>query len=373
MAGLYFHIPFCKQACHYCDFYFSTTAKYQEELINSMVSEIALHEDWEYKKLHTIYFGGGTPSLLSTRELSNLIDAVGRNFEIDTHAEISLEANPDDLTKKKLIDFKSQGINRLSVGIQSFNGKSLEKINRAHSARQAHEAIQLAMETGFSNLSADLIYGLPGSTSRTVKKDLVQLLEYQIPHISIYGLTVEHNTVFGRWVKKGRIVLPDNDEQAEQMEMIMELMDNHGYIQYEVSNFCKPGYESRHNSAYWKGVPYLGIGPSAHSFDGTNRWFNINNNSRYLKSIARKEIPRTMEFLTSKDRLNDYILTSIRTIDGCDLTFVKEQWHLDLREHNTSLIDRWIEMNYLTFQENKLALTKEGRLIADEIAYQLFL
>ncbi|MFM7193995.1 MAG: radical SAM family heme chaperone HemW, partial [Bacteroidota bacterium] len=303
MAGLYLHIPFCSKACHYCDFHFSTDTRYREEMIMCIIRELELQQ--ELSNLagpETIYLGGGTPSLLFPAELERLFNAVHRLFRIDQEAEITLEANPEDLTTEKLTHLRRLGVNRLSIGVQSFHEETLRMMNRAHSGEQAMNAIHRSREAGFSNLSLDLIFAVPGRTTELLKQDLDQLLSIHPEHISTYGLTIEERTVFGKRFSRGQFSPASEDQNADEFELIMDTLGEAGYRQYEVSNFARPGYLSNHNSNYWRDVPYVGIGPGAHSYTGTTRFSNVANNHKYMAAIKAGELPRTVEALGREDR-----------------------------------------------------------------------
>ena len=290
MPGLYLHIPFCKQACHYCDFHFSTSMALKGKLVDALVREVELRRDYlgEQATLETIYFGGGTPSLLTAGELDTLFAAIHRHFQIAPQAEITLEANPDDLTADKLRELANSPINRLSIGLQSFHEPHLRLMNRAHTAAESARSVRLAQEAGFENISVDLIYGVPAPDHGIWEQDMAAVFALQVPHLSCYALTIEPDTVFGRRLRKGQFTPPPDDFVARQFELLLAQMSAHGYEQYEITNFCLPGRESRHNSNYWRGVPYLGLGPSAHSFDGTSREFAVANNTRYVTSLLER-------------------------------------------------------------------------------------
>ncbi|MEI7670074.1 MAG: radical SAM family heme chaperone HemW, partial [Pseudomonadota bacterium] len=317
MAGLYLHIPFCKQACTYCDFHFSTSMQQREELVDSLIKEIKFQADYlPEKKLDTIYFGGGTPSLLTIDELERIFESIQQYFTISSNAEITLEANPDDLTANYLCKLRHTPINRLSIGIQSFRDEDLKMMNRAHNAKQAKRVVPEAADMGFENLSVDLIYGIPDLKMEDWKKNLDTAIALPVNHLSCYCLTVEPRTALAWQVQKGISKAVDDDEAANQYEWLIEKTEIAGIPWYEVSNFGKPGFQSRHNSNYWNGIPYLGIGPSAHSFNGRNRQWNIRNNPLYIKSINEGKVPLEAESLTTEQRFNETVLTSLRTRKG---------------------------------------------------------
>ncbi|MEQ9288414.1 MAG: radical SAM family heme chaperone HemW [Cyclobacteriaceae bacterium] len=367
MAGIYIHIPYCKQACHYCDFHFSTNLKTKPDLIGAICSEIKLRDNYlSSNKINTIYFGGGTPSMLTSPELEAILRAVYEQFEVSGKAEITLEANPDDLSDENLKNFRSQGINRLSIGIQSFNDSFLKKFNRAHTADMAKEAVDKARIAKFDNISVDLIFGIPDQSLSEFKDDLQKVIGLNPEHVSIYGLTIEENTVFGKWEKSKKLKPIDEEIAAQQFELIMDYLPEAGFRQYEVSNFCREGYESRHNSSYWDGKEYLGVGPSAHSFNGKTRQYNITNNMKYIHSIAKGEIPCEVEVLSKTDRINEYILTKIRTEPGICFEEMKSRFGFNFEKIYEEKI-KYYRNTGLILTNDRLVLTKAGRLVADAI------
>ncbi len=373
MAGIYLHIPFCKQACHYCDFHFSTNQQQKTTMVRAMVQEISIQKNYlGDDPVSTIYLGGGTPSLLTGDELQTLLSAVHENFEVTALPEITLEANPDDLTAAKLKLFKACGINRLSIGIQSFHNPHLHFLNRAHNADEARQCVKIAQEEGFDNISIDLIYAIPAEDHRLWQQDLQTAMQLHPQHISSYCLTIEEKTVFGQWLKKGRFREAEEDFAAEQFEILLHTLQAHGYEQYEISNFSLPGYHSRHNSNYWKKEKYLGIGPSAHSYDQVSRQYNVAHNVRYLKALAENRLAYEKEWLQPQDQINEYILTGLRTKWGCDLMKIKTELQYDLYAHNAPYIEDLIARGLATLQDQHLILTPQGKLLADRIASDLF-
>ena len=376
MSGLYLHIPFCKQACHYCDFHFSTSLALKSRLVEALTQELALRADYlgPHPVLETIYFGGGTPSLLTTVELNQLIEAIHRHFRVVENAEITLEANPDDLTVAKVRELAASPINRLSIGLQSFHEPHLQLMNRAHSAPESTAAVRQAQEAGFENISLDLIYGVPASSHGIWEQDMARAFALQVPHLSCYALTIEPDTVFGRQLKKGAFRPPADEFVAHQFEMLLTEMTRHGYEQYEISNFCRPGRESRHNSAYWRGVPYLGLGPSAHSFNGTSRQHTLANNPQYVAAVLeRHEVPATIETLSATDRANEYLMTSLRTARGTDLRYLRTVLGVDLPCHRAEYLHYLQTSNWARLSaEEVLTLTDKGKLLADQITLELF-
>jgi oxygen-independent coproporphyrinogen-3 oxidase len=373
MAGIYFHIPFCKQACHYCDFHFSTSLTRQDEMIAAMRDELLFRKEYlPQMPVETIYFGGGTPSILSSHHLESLFQTLDKHYSVSPGAEITLEANPDDLTREKLEHWKKLGINRLSIGVQTFQDSLLMKLNRAHQARQAIDAIGLACDSGFKNVSLDLIYALPGSTTAHLETDIHQALELAPQHISIYGLTIEEKTAFGHWFRKGKLKTVSEKEEVSQFELLMDQLPRAGYEQYEISNFAKEGFQARHNSNYWKGAWYLGIGPSAHSFHETSRQFNIPNNAQYVASLKEGKIPATVEQLSRTNQINEYLFTRLRTKWGIDLSELKARWGYDLAFEQSESLNPYLKDGYLHQQGSVITLTRKGKLLADQIASDFF-
>lgn len=374
MAGIYIHIPFCKQACHYCDFHFSTDTGIRKEMTGAIVKEIFLRKAYlGGEPVHTIYFGGGTPSLLALEELNNILSVIRSSFKVSDSAEITLEANPDDLTTEKLNEIKALGVNRLSIGIQSFDDAVLRYLNRAHDGASSRKSFDRARAAGFNNISIDLIYAIPETDHTSWRRNIDQAVLLDPEHISSYSLTIEPKTVFGHRLKKGELNPPDDDLAATQLEMLVNTLVASGYDQYEVSNFGKPGYYSQHNSSYWRQEKYLGAGPSAHSFDGSSRQFNVSNNYQYLRSITASVIPAEREVLSREDRINDYLLTTLRTNWGCDLTFLKKEYDYDLLASHHGYIRQLVGNKYALVENNFFKLTARGKLLADRISSDLFL
>ena len=375
MAGLYLHIPFCKQACHYCDFHFSTSMGLKSRLVDAIVRELELRRSYlpADATLDTIYFGGGTPSLLTAEELDQIFAAIHRHFAVAPQAEITLEANPDDLSAEKLAELKANGINRLSIGLQSFHEPHLRLMNRAHTAEESTTAVRRAQDAGFENISIDLIYGVPASGHHIWEADLANAFALGVPHVSAYALTIEPGTAFGYRLQKGTFKAAPDEFVATQFEMLLAAMRAHGYTQYEISNFCQPGRESRHNANYWRGVPYLGLGPSAHSYDGQNRQFTLANNPQYVAAVLeRGEVPITLDLLTATDRANEYLLTTLRTAQGCDLAHLRTHHGLDLAATRAAYLAELQANGWATIQHEILTLTDAGKLLADHITLELF-
>ncbi len=373
MAGIYIHIPFCKQACHYCDFHFSTSMRQKHNVVNAICREIELQRAYlPAGPLQTIYLGGGTPSLLTEAELATIFETINRYFTVATNAEITLEANPDDLTVAKIQELKNSPVNRLSIGLQSFHEPHLRLMNRAHSALESRISVQRAQEAGFENITVDLIYGVPAPDHRIWENNLEQVFALQVPHVSCYALTIEPKTALGNWTRKGKFTPPEDEFVATQFEMLLAQMAAQGYIQYEISNFSQPGRESRHNSNYWKGVPYLGIGPSAHSFNGTSRQYNVANNTQYLAALALNQIPATIEHLSPADQANEYLMTTLRTIWGSDLHVIKERYGFDLQQSHREYLISLTQRGLAELNIPLLTLTNRGKLLADQITLDLF-
>jgi len=371
---LYLHTPFCRQACHYCDFHFSTLMRDKGKMIRAMVRELKIQKDYlASDDLHTVYFGGGTPSLLSEKELATIMDAIKKQYHLKPDAEITLEANPDDLSEATLAMLADQGINRLSIGIQSFHDPHLRFMNRIHTAQEAEASVKLAQDAGITNLSVDLIYAIPAANDDILLSDIEKTLALGVEHISAYCLTVEPRTAFGNWTKTGKMAPIEDEFAARQFEILMSKLQKAGFEQYEISNFTKNQKYSRHNSAYWQRQPYLGIGPSAHSYNGMSRQYNVSNNAKYLEGTKNKELPMTREVLTPEDQVNEYLLTGLRTKWGCRLDFLQELSGGIFLLKTGEEIFRLNEVGWLHSREGLLLLTEKGKLFADQVASRLFL
>jgi len=372
MAGLYIHIPFCKQACHYCDFHFSTSLNKKSELVNALCKEMVLRKEEIPGPLQTIYFGGGTPSLLDAEDLQQIFKTIDDHFEVVEAPEITLEANPDDLTEDKLKILAASRINRLSIGVQSFFEEDLKLMNRAHNANEALRCLQLAKQY-FDNISIDLIYGMPDMSDSRWHENLDQAIALDIPHISSYALTVEPNTALQKFIEKG-VVKPVDDAIAQKhFETLLAHMEKAGFENYEFSNFGKPGYFSQNNTAYWTGKPYLGIGPSAHSFDGNTRSWNINNNPKYIKAIAADTLPIERETLSTTDKYNEYVMTGLRTIWGVSLEKIEKDFGLKFRTYVLQQAQKHIEEHLLFLDDDRIVVTKKGKFLSDGLASDLFI
>jgi len=373
MAGIYIHIPFCKQACFYCDFHFSTSLKKKDALISCLVKEIELRKKALNNQIvETIYFGGGTPSMLSAKEISLLIAAVYKHHTVVASPEITLEANPDDLSEEKIIELSHTPINRLSIGVQSFFEKDLKLMNRAHSSSEAHTSLEIATRY-FENISIDLIYGIPGLTHEEWQQNLQTALNFNVSHISSYALTVEPKTALEKLIKKGKIEKVDEVLAQEQFFILRDLLEKANFVHYELSNFGKENYFSKNNTAYWLGKSYLGIGPSAHSFDGKQRSWNVRNNTQYIKEIELNKLPIESEVLSVTDRYNEYVMTGLRTIWGVSLEKIKTDFGPKYVTYIQTESEKYIQQKLLYVEANTLKTTKEGAFLVDGIAAHLFL
>ncbi len=373
MSGIYIHIPFCKQACHYCDFHFSTSMAKKDSMLEALKKELFLRKD-EFKdeEVGTIYFGGGTPSVLDTNEINDLIITVQSHYKVIENPEITLEANPDDLSNGKIVQLSQSEVNRLSIGIQSFFEEDLKMMNRAHNATEAEACIAEAVKF-FDNISIDLIYGIPGMSNERWRQNIEKALSFGIPHISSYALTVEPKTALASFIKKGLIPPVDDTLAQRHFQILYERLTDQGYDCYEVSNFGKPGYYSKNNTSYWLGKKYMGIGPSAHSYDGERRSWNISNNPTYLKAIDLGELPMTSEELSRTDKYNEYVMTGLRTSWGVSLDRIRlefgEKYHVYITEQTKKYVDR----DLLTIAKGQLVATKKGKFLVDGIASDLFM
>lgn len=373
MAGVYIHIPFCVKQCSYCDFHFSTTyAPYRERMLKALEKELLLRSgQYTGKVLETIYFGGGTPSLLSGGEIGKLLQAIERSYATANEKEITLECNPDDCSDENLRAWREAGVNRLSIGIQSFTDHQLDWMNRTHTAHEGAGAVRRAAKAGFRSLTVDLMYGLPGLTGEEWKAQLDRVIALDVDHISAYCLTIEEKTPLAKWVKGGKIHPPDADQQSEQFEQLVETLAQAGYEQYEISNFARSQGYSKHNTAYWKGKSYIGIGPSAHGFNGTQRYWNVAGNHKYMQAIESGTLPETVETLSDHDRFNELLLVGLRTKWGVekqklfDVIQPGDQWFRRAAQYKST--------GKLVESETHYILTLEGRLLADAIASDLFL
>lgn len=373
MAGIYLHIPYCRKACIYCDFHFSTLLGNKADLLRAMMAELEMRKDYlRNERIESIYFGGGTPSVMTDSETSTMIGLIERWFEVSPDAEITLEANPDDLNRKHLAELKKAGVNRLSIGIQSFDDEVLQWMNRSHTAQQVTEALTMAREEGFENITVDMIYGIPGKGMDYWQQQLEKLLKLDVPHISAYALTVEKETVLDNWIRKGKAPSPDEDLAHRQFLMTSESLTTAGYEHYELSNFARPGHRAVHNSAYWKSRPYLGLGPSAHSFDGDSRQWNVSNNRLYESAINSGEVHFEREDLSTADRLNERIMTALRTAEGLDLEQVDRDFGVEFHEHIIKEAREALGKGQLQLANQCLYIPTAQRFFSDGIAASLF-
>lgn len=373
MAGIYLHIPFCRQACHYCNFHFSTQLRHQDDLVDALVREMESRADYlDHAPLSTIYLGGGTPSLLNRQALEKIFEAVFRLHTVTPGAEITLEGNPDDLSAEYLRDLRTYTpVNRLSIGIQSFFEEDLVWMHRAHNARQAEACLEEAQIAGFENLTVDLIYGAPTTTDAHWLENLDRVARSGVPHLSCYALTVEQGTALAHFIHQKKSPPVEEEQAARQFALLLEFADRHGYRQYEISNFAKTGWEARHNSSYWTGAPYLGIGPSAHSFDGRERRWNVANNALYTKSLEAGGVYWESEVLTAEDKFNEYVMTGLRTSEGCRIDRL-EQLGATFAQTFRQQAERFRQTGLLEEAQGAWRLTKAGRFLADGIAADLF-
>ncbi len=374
MPGLYIHIPFCKQACHYCDFHFVTSLRNKKQMLEAMHQEMRLQQHFFPLKepLQSIYFGGGTPSMLHEAEIEEFLALADTLFGISAKAEITLEANPDDVSLGRLATWHQMGINRLSLGIQSFSDAVLQWANRAHSAQQALNAIEWIQKSDFQNFTIDLMYGFPHFTKTSFKAELQQFLAIQSPHISAYNLTIEKNTYFGKQKKLGKLKTLNESAELWQMEYTMETLQTHGYEQYEISNFAKSGFRAVHNAAYWHGSPYLGIGPSAHSYKPHQRFLNPPINKNYIDGLKSGRLVCLAEDLSQEDRTNEYLLTNLRLSEGISLAYLRELGY-DLLQNHADTLDEYQKRGLIQISDGYLVLTQTGKVVADMIAQYFFI
>ncbi len=372
MSGIYIHIPYCKQACHYCNYHFSTSLKNKENVISSMIKEIEIKSIGYNDLIQTIYFGGGTPSFFETKEINKIINSIFKKFKISPSPEITLEANPDDLSKTKLIELSESYINRLSIGVQSFNDVELKLMNRSHNSKDAKNCIDDALKY-YDNISIDLIFGMPNSNLKTWESNLNHVTNWNLNHMSAYALTIEPKTALESFVKKNIIKPLDEDLVFEQHEFMCNKMSKHEYVNYELSSFAKKGYLSRNNSAYWLRKKYIGIGPSAHSFDGTYRSWNVSNNNIYIKNISNNKMFSEREKLSIIDKYNEYVMTGLRTTWGISLTYLENNFGLFYKKHFENRIIKYANSSLVVNKDNIFTTTIKGKFLADGIASELFL
>ncbi len=372
MAGIYIHIPYCKQACHYCDFYFSTSLNSKQAYLAALAKEMDLRMAYlADEPIHSVYLGGGTPSLLTEDDLAGIFNELNRHFSIAPDAEVTLEANPDDLSPQKLNQLRNSPVNRLSIGIQSFEDEDLVYMNRSHTVAMGTEAVQMAREYGFKNISIDLIYGTPGLSDELWRRNIRKAVALGVQHISCYALTVEPRTALDHFIRSGSITGPVDEQSSVHFEILLEEMKKNGFIQYEISNFAREGFYSRHNSNYWLNEAYLGLGPSAHSYNGLSRQWNVRNTNQYIRSIEQGKVGFELETLLPNTIYNEYILTSLRTIWGTDLNRIRMMGENYLRTCEKE-VQKYIQSGDVIRKESQLFLSDKGKLIADRISSDLF-
>lgn len=372
MAGLYIHIPFCRRKCHYCNFYSLASVKYFDDLVSVLVKEIAIRKGEITTPLETIYFGGGTPSMLKDCHLEMLMETIYKNYSFTKNPEITLEANPEDISKQQLQHYKKNAINRLSIGIQSFFDNELKYLNRIHSAQKAIESVKLSQDEGFNNISIDLIYGLPNATSASWSKNLEQAFQLRVPHLSCYALTVEPNTALDRFIEKGYMKNVSDELFEEQFEILLNKTNELGYQQYEISNFCLDELYAIHNTNYWFGKTYLGIGPSAHSYDGMKRQWNVAHLKKYMDSITKGEVRSESELLTPVQKFNEFVMTRLRTRWGISLPELEKQFGEKFLTHFTGNIKKYLNSGHLQKTSDRITLTRTGKFVSDGIIANLF-
>ena len=373
MAGIYLHIPYCKQKCTYCNFHFSTNTKNVNEMINAMLIEIENKKDYLLgEEVETIYFGGGTPSFIQTSHINSLIKKIFSLFQVKGDAEITLELNPDDISENKLRELKATGINRLSIGVQSFHDEDLKFMNRSHNGNMARKSIAIAKKLGFKNITIDLIYGLPNLSNKKWGENLNIVKQLKINHFSAYALTVEPKTKLDYLIKNKKLD-PISDEKIEEhFKILQESSERIGFVQYEISNFCKEKVISKHNSSYWKKKKYIGIGPSAHSFNGNSRQWNIKSNSKYILKLKRQQEYYEIEKLSENEKYNEYVLTTLRTMWGINQKYLTKNYNKEINLKFTALIKKWVESGDVIKENENFKLSKKGMLMADGIASDLF-
>ena len=372
MAGIYIHIPFCKKACHYCNFHFSTQLKYIDDFTKAIIQEIEIQKNYLSQPIETLYFGGGTPSLLPMDDFHKILDKLRSVYSLDSNIEFTIEANPDDIQPKQVNAWKKAGVNRLSIGIQSFQPAALQWMNRAHTTEQAHEAIRAAQGEGIENISIDLIYGTPHLTNDDLKADLAMIDQYQIQHLSCYALTVEEKTALHAMIQNKKIDRVHPEHQAAHFEIITNYTEKIGMEHYEISNFSKPGFRSKHNSNYWKGIPYLGLGPSAHSYNKNTRQWNVANNQLYFSTLEKKELPFEIEQLPVATKYNEYMMISLRCMEGFSLEYITQNFGPEFHAHTLEITQGFLAKKWLNETSLGYSLTKSAKFFADGIASDFF-
>jgi len=375
MAGIYIHIPYCKVACHYCNFHFSTNTAHLNDFTDALLREIELQKDYlNSEKIETLYFGGGTPSVLSKEQSDKIFSALREHFNLSDICELTLEANPDDIDDEKLQQWKFAGVNRLSIGIQSFFDEDLKWMNRAHDAKNAKESLRIAKETGFNNLNIDLIYGLPEMSDEHWKENLETFLSFDVPHLSAYCLTVEPKTALEKMIASGKKKPVDENAASRHFEMLVSFMEANGYEHYEISNFTKPGKYAVHNSSYWKGAKYIGLGPSAHSYNGTARQWNVSNNIQYINFLLKEnKLLFETEHLSTENRFNELLMTRLRTMWGLDLKSLESDFPQKMIAEFKDEMSSYLILGELMLENDVLKLSPKGKFIADKIISDLMI
>jgi len=372
MAGVYIHIPFCKSFCSYCDFYSVTDCSETDALVEAITREAAIRSGYLYNEtVDTIYLGGGTPSLLSVMQAEKILAAVRNNFRVDAYPEITVEINPDDIRAGYISSLSVLGVNRISVGVQSWDDGRLKYLGRRHTARQSAEALETVFREGIKNVSADLIYGIPGMTTAGLRQDIEKTLTYPVTHISAYHLTIEKGTPLHRLKEKGKLTETDEETSSSMFMLLINLLKEKGFLHYEISNFALEGYISKHNSAYWKQVPYIGLGPSAHSFDRRSRQWNISDVKEYIRSVNEGNVSFEREELDRLTLFNEYIMTALRTVWGIDLTYVENSFDKELHDYLVNMSGKYIRYGLMKRERDTLTLTDQGRMISDNIIAEL--
>ncbi len=372
MAGIYIHIPFCRKACTYCDFHFSTKQNYMDDMVKAICQEAVLRSNYLNQKVETVYFGGGTPSLLNADQLNKIVKTLNQNFDLAQHLEVTLEANPEDLTFEKLHSFRQTLINRLSIGVQSLNNDILRFFNRNHNADLALKSIQLAQNEGFKNINVDFIFGIPKLSLCNFFKDVQKIIALNIPHLSVYGLTVEPQTALYHQKQTKQFLPLDDEIFAEHYKKLVYFLKKHDYEAYEISNYARNQSYAQHNTNYWKHKPYLGLGPSAHSYNGHSRQVNVSNNKLYIKNLTKKKLPCQIEYLSKNQKINEYLLTALRTKWGYDNRIAKKNYGYDIFKKQPKKIENFQKQGLLKVENEMLTLTLEGKLLADTITESFF-
>lgn len=373
MAGIYIHIPFCRKACHYCNFHFSTQTKHIEDFTKALIQEIQLQKNYLQAPVETLYFGGGTPSLLNPSAFEAIYEAIQAHYTLSDNLEFTVEANPDDLDLEKAKSLKSLGVNRLSIGIQSFQPDALQWMNRAHSVEQSHAALTNVKLAGFENISTDLIYGTPHLSDSDLLADIQWLKHYEVPHISCYALTVEEKTALHTLIQNKKMDAVDSAHQARQFDIVVDALNRNGLEHYEISNFAKPGKRSKHNSNYWNRIPYLGLGPSAHSYNQGSRQWNIANNALYIQSIEKGIVPFEIETLELTTQYNEYMMIALRQMEGFSLSYIQQNFGASFYTHTLETLAPFVQKGQLHTTEDRYALTNTAKFFADGIASDFFI